>query len=88
MIPNVDLQRNAFRGLGGNPQLSLDALSKSTKEMLIHLAAGGDNFPNFGLFTEEMLIHLAAGGGKNQNSQHFTKGMLIHLAAGGDFSMF
>ena len=32
-----------------------------TEEMLVHLAAGGDNLRNYD-FTEEMLIHLAAGG--------------------------
>ncbi len=33
-----------------------------TKEMLIHLAAGGENFQIPEPFTKEMLIHLAAGG--------------------------
>ena len=29
-----------------------------TKEMLLHLAAGGENFKNSELYTKEMLIHL------------------------------
>ena len=32
-----------------------------TKEMLIHLAAGGRNPGNFGFLTKAVLIHLAAG---------------------------
>ena len=50
----------------------------------MHLAAGGDNFQNWELFTMEMLIHLAAGGGIFQNPELFTKEMLTHLAAGGE----
>ena len=36
----------------------------SIKEMLIHLAAGGEKSQNSELFTKETLIHLAAGGEK------------------------
>ncbi len=44
-----------------------------TKEMLVHLAPGGERFQNFELSTKEMLIHLAAEGENCQNSELFTK---------------
>ena len=58
----------------------------SIKEMLIHLAAGGEK-PKILTFIKEMLIHLVGGGENLPKFGLSIKEMLIQLAArGGKFS--